>query len=45
MTVLEKEFMEKVCRYLPEISKQLTALNKRLETIENELVELKSKTE
>jgi len=39
MTVIEKDFMEKVIRYLPKLTEEITKLNKRLEAIEKKLNE------
>ena len=39
MTVLERDFMEKVIRLLPRIADELSTLNKRLEAIEKKLDE------
>ena len=43
MTVIEKDFMERVIRYLPKLTDELVTLNKRLAEIEKELSELKTK--
>jgi len=45
MTVIERDFMEKVIRLLPKIADELSTLNKRLEKIENALNEKTKKEE
>lgn len=39
MTVIERDFMERVIRLLPKIADELSELNKRLEAIEKKLNE------
>ena len=39
MTIIERDFMERVIRLLPKIADELSKLNKRLEAIEKKLDE------
>ena len=45
MTIIERDFMERVIRLLPKIADELSTLNKRLEKIENTLNEKTKKEE
>ena len=43
MTIIERDFMERVIRLLPKIADELSELNKRLEAIEKKLNEKEEK--